>query len=43
MGVQVCQNTHYEQMRESIELDTVIQKNLEVLGYEEYLVVRFLF
>jgi len=25
----------YEQMRESIELDAVIRKNLEVLGYGE--------
>jgi hypothetical protein len=28
-------DTLYEQMRESIELDAVIRKNLEVLGYGE--------
>lgn len=28
-------DTLYEQMRESIELDAVIGKNLEVLGYGE--------
>jgi len=28
-------DTLYDQMRESIELDAVIRKNLEVLGYGE--------
>lgn len=28
-------DTLYEQMRESIELDAVIRKNLEILGYGE--------
>ena len=27
--------TLYEQMRESVKLDAVIRKNLEVLGYGE--------